>query len=213
MRRLATLLFRWSAWLAALACVPGGTLWALTPLGTHLADQRLPAGSDRFWQLFSTAPLLLLVGLAGLWWLDCLGSGRFTWVGLAVAGVGICMIVLGNIGQFWFGLDDLFTLTAPAYRAFRIGLLLLALGGAILGITAARDQALPVWGLLPFAVAVLCGLAAFLQDLGDLGAGLWSAFGAGWIWLGFSGTLAHLLTNLRKRKTKISDPQAGNAGR
>jgi hypothetical protein len=157
--------------------------------------------------------LLLLVGLAGLWWLDCLGSGRFTWVGLAVAGVGICMIVLGNIGQFWFGLDDLFTVTAPAYRAFRIGLLFLALGGAILGITAARDQALPVWGLLPFAVAVLCGLAAFLQDLGDLGAGLWSAFGAGWIWLGFSGTLAHLLTNLRKRKTKISDPQAGNAGR
>jgi hypothetical protein len=97
MRRLATLLFRWSAWLAALACVPGGTLWALTPLGTHLADQRLPAGSDRFWQLFSTAPLLLLVGLAGLWWLGYLGSGRLARAGLVMTCVGLGMVVFGNI--------------------------------------------------------------------------------------------------------------------
>lgn len=206
MRRLAALLFRWIAWLAALACVPGGALWALTPLGIQLADQQLPAGSERFWQLFFTAPLLLLVGLAGLWWLGCLGSGRLARVALIVTCVGLGMVVFGNVGQFWFGLDDLFTVTAPAYRTFRIGLVLLALGALVLGIATAYKRTLPAWGALPFVLAALCGLVAFLQDLGDLGAGLWSAFGADWIWLAFSATLGRLLASLRNQKTKTSDP-------
>lgn len=203
MRKLAARVFRSTAWLAALACIPGGVLWALTPLGIQLADQRLPAGSDRFWQLFSTAPLLLLVGLAGLWRLGCLGSGRFARASLALTSFGLGMVIFANVGQFWFGLDDLFTVTAPAYRAFRFGLVVLALGALFLGIATGRERSLPIWGILPFTLAALCGLAAFLQDLGNVGAGLWSAFGVGWLWLGLSAVLVRLLTYLREREAKI----------
>lgn len=206
LRRLVSRLFHFAAWLAALACVPGGALWALTPVGIQLAGQRLPAGSDGFWRLFFASPTLLLLGLVGLWWLGRLGSGLTARLGLIAASVGLAMVIFGNVGQFWLGLDDLFTVTAPAYRAFRIGLVLLALGAVVLGVAAARERALPAWVAAPFVLAALCGLAASLQNLGDLGAGLWSAFGAGWIWLGSSAALSQILTSLDRRSTKKSAP-------
>ncbi|CAN5619826.1 hypothetical protein BH24ACT22_BH24ACT22_01200 [soil metagenome] len=158
MRGLAARALGWSVRLMALACVPGGAFWALTPVGIQLADQRLPAGSERFWQLFSAAPLLLLLGLAGLWWLGCLGSGLPARAGLATAGIGLAMIVLGNVGQFWLGLDDLFTVAAPAFRVFRLGLVLVALGAIVLGTVAALRRALPIWSAAPFVLGALCGL-------------------------------------------------------
>lgn len=188
------------AWLAALACVPGGVLWALTPLGIRIAEERLPEGNDRFWQLFPSAPLLLLVGLAGLWFLRYVGSGWLGRMGVVGAFIGLVLVISGNVGQFWLDLDDTFAVLAPAYRTFRMGLVLLAVGAVVFGAAAVRDRALPFWAVLPFVVASICGLIAFLRDLGAPGAGLWAAFGAGWVWLGFSVVLVRLMTRSRKRE-------------
>lgn len=203
MQNLVTLLSRLAYWIAVLFCIPGGALWALTPLGIQLADQRLPSGSARFWQLFSLAPMLLLVGLAGVWLVGCLGSGWIARLSLVAACLGLLIVVFGNVGQFWFGLDDIYPVTAPAYRAFRIGLLVLAVSAATLGVSSAYERALPIWAALPFTVAAFCGLVAFLGGVEELGPGLWSAFGAGWIWLGFSVALVQLVAIVRDR------PQAG----
>jgi hypothetical protein len=95
----------------------------------------------------------------------------------------------------------MFIVTAPAYHAFRIGLLVLAVGSILFAVTSPRDGALPTWGLLPFVVGSLCGLISFAQDLGSFGAVLWIQFGVGWAWLGFSLVLEGFLSFLRTRRT------------
>ncbi|HSL00636.1 MAG TPA: hypothetical protein VK869_09895 [Rubrobacteraceae bacterium] len=168
---------------AALLCVPGGVLWALSPLGVHLSEARFNT-PNVFWKLFPFAPLLLLTGLIGL---HVRFSGRSGWlerVAFAVTLLGLVLVLAGNVGQFWLGVDDLYIMTAPAYYSFRLGLLVLAAGTMLFGVAAARDETLPVWGALPFAVGGLCGLVAFARDLGSFGAGLWVLFGTGWAWLG-----------------------------
>jgi hypothetical protein len=125
-------------------------------------------------------------------------------VGFFVAIVGLVMIIAGDVGLYWLGIDDIFILTAPAYRAFRIGLLVLAVGSILFAVTSPRDGALPTWGLLPFVVGSLCGLVSFARDLGSFGAVLWILFGVGWAWLGFSLAVEGFSTFLRTRSTTRS---------
>lgn len=174
-----------AAWLASMFVIPGGALWALTPMGITLAASRLPSGEEGFWQLFSSAPLLLLVGVIGLHLRRLTGSGGLLrWASLLVAAVGFLMVAGGNIGQFWLGVDDAYILAAPGYRAFRIGLLVAAVGAVLLGVSALKDRTLPSWTVPPFLAAALGGLMAFAVDLGTTGAALWALFGLGWVWLG-----------------------------
>lgn len=174
-----------AAWLASMFVIPGGALWALTPMGVTLAASRLPSGEEGFWQLFSSAPLLLLVGVIGLHLRRLTGSGGLLrWASLLVVAAGLLMVAGGNIGQFWLGVDDTYILTAPGYRAFRIGLLVAAAGAVLLGVSALKDRTLPSWTVPPFLVAALGGLMAFAVDLGSTGAALWALFGLGWVWLG-----------------------------
>jgi hypothetical protein len=107
-------------------------------------------------------------------------------VGFWLAALGLLLVVAGDAGLFWLGLDDRFIMTAPAYRAFRLGLLLLGVGSILFGVGAPRDGDLPTWGLLPFVVGCLCGLISFAVDLGSFGTVLWMLFGLGWAWLGLS---------------------------
>lgn len=174
-------LVRWSV----LLCVPGGVLWALTPLGISLAEYRFSAPAV-FWKLFPSAPLLLALGLIGL---QLWQSERAGWLGRAgfvIALLGLGLIVSGNVGKFWLGVDDTYLITAPAYRAMRIGFLVFALGSIVFGAAALRARTLPVWGVAPFVVLSLGGLVSVTGDLGTLGATLWILFGVGWAWLGFS---------------------------
>lgn len=201
MRKLTSKLAAGISWLAVLASLAGGALWALSPLGIVLAQIRLQGGSDVFWQLFPAAPLALAVGLVGLLWVGALGRGWPSRLGAGVALLGLAMVVAGNVGQFWLGLDDTYTVLAPAYRTFRAGLVVLALGSGLFGIAGLLERSLPAWGALPFVAAAICGLVAFVWELGTLGSGLWAAFGAGWIWLGFSVVLSAVLALLRDRKT------------
>ena len=115
--------------------------------------------------------------------------------------VGLVMIMAGDIGLYWLGIDDIFIVTAPAYNTFRSGLIVLAVGSILFAVTSPRDGALPSWGLLPFVLGSLCGLISFSRDLGTFGAILWILFGVGWAWLGLSLAIEGLSSFFRKRRT------------
>jgi O-antigen/teichoic acid export membrane protein len=198
--RALAFLLRW----AGLLCVPGGMLWALSPVGVHLSELRFHT-PNVFWKLFPSAPLLLVVGLIGL---HAVVSGRSGWLkraGFVLALFGLILVLVGDVGQFWLGLDDRYIMTAPAYRAFRIGLVALAVGSLLFGVAAGRDRTLPAWGALPFAIGALCGLVSFSRDLGQFGAVLWILFGLGWAWLGFA-LLVEGISRFRRERREA--PQA-----
>jgi hypothetical protein len=199
MKSLVSRVSKGISWLAALSCLPGGALWAVSPLGIVLSAARLQEGSEMFWKLFPAAPLALALGVVGLLWVGALGPGGPAWAGAGVTLLGLLMVVAGVVGQFWLGLDETFMVLAPAYYTFRAGLVVLAAGALVMGIAGVRWGSLPVWGALPFVIAALCGLVAFVWELGTLGSGLWAVFGAGWIWLGFSAALSRLVGFLKQR--------------
>lgn len=170
-------------------------------MGVHLSEQRFHT-PNVFWKLFPSAPLLLLAGLIGL---HLLVSGRSGWlerVGFSLASLGLGLILVGDVGQFWLGLDDRYIMTAPAYRAFRVGLVVFAAGSILFGVAAGRDRTLPVWGALPFAIGALCGLISFSGNLGQLGAALWILFGLAWAWLGLVFFMEGVSRFWRRRRTK-----------
>ncbi len=188
--------------LGALGCVAGGVLWALSPLGIHLSELKFKT-PNFFWKLFPSAPLLLLLGLVGLYFL-CQEGRAGTWVkaGLLVTLLGILLTVVGDVGQFWFGVDNAHIMTAPACRTFRVGLVILGVGSVLFGLFGARAKMLPVWGILPFAIASWAGLISFLRNLESLGAMLWIAFGAGWTCLGFALLIDLAVSFQRNRLAK-----------
>jgi hypothetical protein len=194
-RRLLTFILRWSG----LLVVPGGVLWALSPVGVSLSDSLFHT-PNVFWKLFPSAPLLILVGLVGLQFLQAGRSGLLEKMGFCVALLGLVLIVVGDVGLYWLGIDEAYIMTAPAYRALRLGLLVLAAGSILFAVAAPRDGALPTWGLLPFVVGSLCGLISFARDLGSFGAVLWILFGLGWAWLGLSFATERLLLSFRARR-------------
>jgi hypothetical protein len=196
LRRLLSILLRWSG----ILCVPGGVLWALSPVGVYISNLAFHT-PNVFWKMFWPAPLLLLLGLIGLQLRQSGRSGPLEKVGFLVATLGLVMVIAGDVGLYWLGIDDIFILTAPAYRVFRVGLLVLAVGSILFALTSPRDGALPTWGLLPFVVGSLCGLVSFARDLGSFGAVLWALFGVGWAWLGLSLVGDGYLSFLRERRT------------
>ena len=181
LRRLFWFLLRW----AGLLVVPGGVLWALSPIGASISATAFGT-PNVFWKVFPAAPLLLLAGLVGLQLRQSGRAGTLEKVGFWLAALGLILVVAGDAGLFWLGLDDTYIMTAPAYRAFRLGLLVLGVGSILFGVGAPRDGDLPTWGLLPFVVGCLCGLISFVVDLGSFGTILWMLFGLGWAWLGLS---------------------------
>jgi hypothetical protein len=196
MARLVSFLLKWSG----ILCVPGGLLWALSPTGIYISNLAFHT-PNVFWKMFWAAPLLLLLGLAGLQLRQWERSGLWEKLGFFVTILGLLMVIAGDIGLYWLMVDDLFIVTAPAYNAFRIGLLVVALGSILFAITSPRDSALPTWGLLPFVVGSLCGLVSFSRDFGAFGAVLWILFGVGWMWLGLSLVIDGFASFLRARRT------------
>lgn len=217
MKRLISGLFAAAVWIASMLVVPGGGLWALTPMGITLAESRLPSGADGFWQLFASAPLLLLAGVVALHLRRITGhGGLLRWASFLVAALGFLLVAAGNIGQFWLGVDDAFIITAPGYRAFRIGLLVAAAGAILLGVSALKDRTVPSWTVPPFLAAAMGGLIAFAVDLGSTGAALWALFGLGWVWLGavvfVQDVLGLASGRLRSRNKSPGEQPAGETG-
>ena len=189
--------FRWSV----LLCVPGGILWMLSPLGVYLSEYRYSTAAV-FWRLFPAAPALILLGLIGLYaWLP----NRPGWLiksGYVLALVGLLLVIFGDVGKYWLGLDDVYLMTAPAYRAMRMGLLVSAGGTMLLGVGAARSEVVPIWTALPLAIAGLAGLISFSQDLASFGAALWIFFGFAWVLLGLSLPVSSFLSSRRKQRVR-----------
>lgn len=196
MRRLLTFLLEWSG----ILCVPGGLLWALSPTGISISNLAFHT-PNVFWKMFWAAPLLILLGLVGLQLRQSGRSGLLEKLGFFVSIVGLVLIIAGDIGLYWLGIDDRFIVTAPAYNAFRVGLLVLAVGSILFAVTAPRDGALPTWGLLPFVLGSMCGLISFSRDFGSFGAVLWVLFGVGWAWLGLSLVVGGFSSYLKTRRT------------
>lgn len=195
MSRLLSFLFKWSG----ILCVPGGALWALAPTGVYISNFAFHT-PNVFWKMFWPAPLLILLGLIGLQLRQSERSGLLEKLGFFVAALGLLMVIAGDIGLYWLGIDDTFIVTAPAYTTFRVGLLVVAVGSILFAVASPRDGALPSWGLLPFVVGSLCGLISFSRDLGSFGAVLWVLFGVGWAWLGLSLVVVGLSSFLRDRR-------------
>jgi hypothetical protein len=183
-------LLKWSG----ILCVPGGLLWALSPTGISISNLAFHT-PNVFW----AAPLLLLLGLIGLQLRQSERSGLPEKLGFFAAALGLVLIIAGDIGLYWLGIDDDFIVTAPAYNAFRLGLLVLGVGSILFAVTSPREGVLPTWGLLPFVVGSMCGLISFSSDLGSFGAVLWIIFGVGWAWLGLSLVIGGFSSFLRTR--------------
>lgn len=195
MHRLLSFLLKWGG----ILCVPGGVLWALTPTGVYISNLAFHT-PNVFWKLFWPAPLLILLGLVGLQLRQSGRSGLLEKLGFFVAILGLVMVIAGDVGLYWLGVDDIFIVTAPAYNAFRLGLLVVAVGSILFGVTSPCDSAVPTWGLLPFVVGSLCGLISFSRDLGSFGAVLWILFGVGWAWLGLSLVVEGFSSFVRTRR-------------
>ena len=103
--------------------------------------------------------------------------------------------LVGDVGQYWLGLDNRYIMTAPAYRAFRVGLVVFAAGSILFGVAAGRDRT------LPFAIGALCGLISFSGELGRLGAALWILFGLAWAWLGLACFVEGVSRLWRRKRT------------
>lgn len=172
-------------WAYLICLIGGGLLWLLSPLGVHLSELKFKT-SNVFWKLFPSAPLLLILGLVGLYLWRRESRGLAAKLGLWAAFAGLTMVVAGDVGLYYLDVDASYIMTAPTYRTFRAGLILVTVGALLFGAVETVGRRLPVWGGLPFALSALAGLIAVWQDLGAFGAALWSSFGAGWIWLGFA---------------------------
>jgi hypothetical protein len=168
----------------------------------HLSEVKFHT-PNVFWKRFFSAPLLMLVGLVGLQLRQAGRSGLLEKVGFFVAALGLVLIVAGDVGLYWLGIDDTYIMTAPAYRAFRLGLLVFGVGSILFAVFAPREGALPTWGLLPFVVGSLCGLISFATDLGSFGAVLWILFGFGWAWLGLSVLIVGITSTLTAGRSQV----------
>lgn len=113
---------------------------------------------------------------------------------------GLVLTIAGDVGQFWLKLDDVYMVTAPAYRSFRLGLLILAVGSIILGLAALRTGALSRWSALPLFAGSVGLLIAVAKDFGNFGAVLWIAYGICWAWLGLALLLEAFLAARRKKR-------------
>jgi hypothetical protein len=192
-------------WVGVLACVAGGVLWALSPIGVHLSELKFHT-PNVFWKMFWPAPLLILLGLIGLRLRHWGRSGLLERLGFSLAALGLAMIIAGDIGLYWLGIDDIFIVAAPAYRAFRIGLLVLAVGSILFSVGAGRNETLLLGSALPLAIASLAGMISFAADLDSLGAALWILFGLGWAWLGLSLVAAEITSLATGKRAIAADP-------
>jgi hypothetical protein len=171
----------------------------------HLSELKFHT-PNVFWKVFWPAPLLVLFGLLGLQVRQAGRPGPLRKAGLFVAALGLVLVVAGDIGLYWLGIDDAFIVAAPAYRAFRLGLLAFAVGSILFAVGAGRDEALPPWCALPLAIASLAGLVSFAADLDGLGASLWILFGLGWAWLGLSLLAAGIASLATGKRAIAADP-------
>ena len=130
---------------AATTGLVGGALWALLPVSWSVAvlDDVEPGTlawfgvSAAYWVFAVLPPALIIVGLAAL--RRALGDGRLAQIGIAVAGIGLGAMALGN------GIE-VASLTAGGgevdlgHSIFLIGFLVSVVGSLLVGIVVFRRR-------------------------------------------------------------------------
>ena len=186
-------------YVGALACIVGGASWAL--LGPAAVLERNNVLSyDNYNRLLTIPLLLFLVGFIAAGSLVRTRARQGT-VGFAVAALGLFLLLIGNVVEFWGVLlqskpnaHAAFEMASSehwvgsdiGWMLFGLGMLTLLVGGVVLALTVRRRPTFPNWavvflGLL--GVGVLAGNlvagAPFFISISVLGlyGAAWMAFG------------------------------------
>lgn len=171
--------------LGALLCLPGGVLWALSPLGVYLTEMRY-GSSDMFWRLFPSSVVLICAGLV-FHRLRGTGRGsRLAALGFYAVLSGAVLVAVGVGLKFYLRLDDIYLFTAPGWHMLRVGIFVMAAGSWVFAVGGLRSATLPRWAGLPLALGSVFGALAAVRDLGYVGVVLWVAFGLAWAWMGLA---------------------------
>lgn len=182
-----------------LACTVGGIAWAL--LGPAAVLERNNVLSYDTYNRLLTLPLFLfLIGFIAAEWLLHPRTRPGT-VGFVAAALGLVLLLVGNVIEFWgvllqskpnaqkaheTGATEHWIGSDIGWMMFGVGMLTLIVGGVVLALNARRTLAVPAWvtlflGLL--GVGVLAGNlvlgAPFFLSIPILGL-----YGAGWTALG-----------------------------
>ena len=184
-------LIHWSG----LAAMLGGLLWmVLVPLQGMAESTKVLGLTEGAYNRMNTASLLLLTaGLAGLYARQAGRFGRLGVAGFVLAFIGLALMVLGNVIEFWisdliFADVQLGEFKQVGVGSFLIGLCVLAVGLVLVGIVTIQAKVLPRWSrVLPLVIALLLA-SGFLVALSIGEWGFWLivlSLGPGWVLLGY----------------------------
>lgn len=191
---------------SGLASMLGSVLWTVLELLSNSAWDRTIFGLtyEDYNRLKPMALLLLLVGLVGFYARQGRHSGRLGRTGFGVAFLGLSLLLVGNVVEFWIGGGIRFgdkAISTLGWNIVLVGVPLLALGMVLLGTATLRLKVFSGWMratpllivLLPASVALftLAIRSVFTAEeirraLGEWGMALSVvAFGVGWAVLGY----------------------------
>lgn len=183
----------------------GGALWAGLELLTVAAWNQPVFGFtyEDYNRIKSLPLLLLLVGLMGFYARQQRRSGKLGLVGFLLGTVGLALMMVGNVVEFWIGGGIRYgdkALSTLGWNLVLIGVPTLALGLILFGLACSRAQVLLGWrSLAPLLTVLMPALGigltsavrAFLREpasrelVGKSGmVASVVLFGLGWVLLG-----------------------------
>ena len=148
--------------------------------------------------MFWTSPLLILLGLIGLQLRQSERSGVWEKLGFFAAVVGLVLIIAGDIGLYWLGIDDDYIVTAPFTTPSGSGFSFWPWGPSSSPSQPPRRRFAHL-GTAAFRPRVDVRPDLLFAGLGSFGAVLWALFGVGWR-LGLSLAVEGFSSFLRKRR-------------
>ena len=193
---LSPRLIRWSG----LAAMLGGLLWmvlgALAGM-TGGSTKVLGLAEGAYSRMFTVSLLLVTAGLAGLYARQAGRFGRLGAAGFVLAFIGLALIVLGNVIEWWIS-DLIFADVQPGqfkpgahagWGIFLVGFCVLAVGLVLVGIATIQAKALPRWSrALPLVIGLLPALGFLVAlSIGEGGVELILLSPClGWMLLGYA---------------------------
>ena len=134
--------------IGGLTAVLGGVLWALWYVGASLVGS---GGYETYNRLMPAVLLLLAVGLLAFYAAQKRSHGWVGRAGFVVALVGLLVMIVGNVVEFWAFTEEAYgpaTLRNSAWMAFELGMIAFYIGTVLFGIGTLHTGTLPRLGAL-----------------------------------------------------------------